>query len=117
MKGKEVLTSKSPQGSTVDMAREEDGRDEKVNADWHRPASHLALATGLRYTTPNTHVTNHFRSPRTTIMSSSDAQDDYDKLSPEEREIRDKADRQREAEEQAGMNIILGPTHIHLTDP
>ena len=50
-------------------------------------------------------------------MSSSDAQDDYDKLSPEEREIRDKADRQREAEEQAGMAIILSPTHIHLTDP
>jgi len=36
-------------------------------------------------------------------MSSSDAQDDYDKLSPEEREIRDKADRQREAEEQAAL--------------
>ena len=33
-------------------------------------------------------------------------QDDYDKLTPEEREIRDKADRQREAEEQAGISII-----------
>ncbi|KAF8272902.1 nuclear movement protein nudC [Lactarius quietus] len=30
-------------------------------------------------------------------------QDDYDKLTPEEREIRDKADRQREAEEQAAL--------------
>jgi len=29
--------------------------------------------------------------------------DDYDKLSPEEREVRDKADRQREAEEQAAL--------------
>jgi hypothetical protein len=37
-------------------------------------------------------------------MSSVDTQDDYDKLSPEEREIRDKADRQREAEEQAGRS-------------
>ncbi|KAI0304702.1 nuclear movement protein nudC [Russula brevipes] len=36
-------------------------------------------------------------------MSSSGAQDDYDKLSPEEREIRDRADRQREAEEQAAL--------------
>jgi CS domain len=33
-------------------------------------------------------------------------QDDYDNLSPEEREIRDKADRQREAEEQAGISIV-----------
>ncbi|KAH9044723.1 nuclear movement protein nudC [Lactarius pseudohatsudake] len=30
-------------------------------------------------------------------------QDDYDKLTPEEREIRDKVDRQREAEEQAAL--------------
>ena len=30
------------------------------------------------------------------------ANDDYDKLSPEEREARDKADRAREAAEQAG---------------
>jgi len=29
--------------------------------------------------------------------------DDYDKLSKEERELRDKADRAREAEEQAGV--------------
>jgi len=29
--------------------------------------------------------------------------DDYDKLSPAEREIRDKADRQREADEQAAL--------------
>ena len=35
-------------------------------------------------------------------------QDDYDKLTPEEREIRDKADRQREAEEQAGISILFG---------
>ncbi|KAF8506925.1 nuclear movement protein nudC [Russula emetica] len=35
-------------------------------------------------------------------MSSQDL-DDYDKLSPAEREIRDKADRQREAEEQAAL--------------
>ena len=33
-------------------------------------------------------------------------QDDYDKLSPEEREIRDKADRQREAQEQAGRSVV-----------
>jgi hypothetical protein len=32
--------------------------------------------------------------------------DDYDKLSPIERVVRDKADRQREAEEQAGMSFI-----------
>jgi hypothetical protein len=38
-------------------------------------------------------------------MSSQDP-DDYDKLSPAEREIRDKADRQREAEDQAGMSLI-----------
>jgi hypothetical protein len=40
-------------------------------------------------------------------MSSVDTQDDYDKLSPQEREIRDKADRQREAEEQAGRSIFI----------
>lgn len=49
--------------------------------------------------------------------SASDTQDDYDKLSPEERDIRDKADRQREVEEQAGMDIILHSTLIHLTHP
>ncbi len=48
----------------------------------------------------------------TTMSASPD--DDYDKLSPEEREIRDKADRQREAEEQAGMAVILVPTFIYL---
>jgi hypothetical protein len=31
------------------------------------------------------------------------AEDDYDKLTPEQREIRDKADRAREADEQASM--------------
>jgi len=36
-------------------------------------------------------------------MSSSQDSDDYDKLSPAEREIRDKADRQREADEQAAL--------------
>jgi hypothetical protein len=41
-----------------------------------------------------------------------DAQDDYDKLNPEEREIRDKADRQREAEEQAGRPIFLNASAI-----
>lgn len=40
-------------------------------------------------------------------MSSQDS-DDYDKLSPAEREIRDKADRQREAEEQTGVFLISG---------
>jgi hypothetical protein len=35
------------------------------------------------------------------------AEDDYDKLSPEEREARDKADRAHEAEEQAGMHENL----------
>ncbi len=34
-------------------------------------------------------------------------QDDYDKLTPEEREIRDKADRRREDEEQAGMSTVV----------
>ena len=37
-------------------------------------------------------------------------QDDYDKLTPEEREIRDKADRKREAEEQAGISVLLSAT-------
>jgi hypothetical protein len=46
-------------------------------------------------------------------MSSQDS-DDYDKLSPEEREIRDKADRQREAEEQAGMSFISAASSILL---
>jgi len=46
-------------------------------------------------------------------MSSQDL-DDYDKLSPAEREIRDKADRQREAGEQAGMSFISGASHIRL---
>jgi hypothetical protein len=34
------------------------------------------------------------------------ADDDYDKLSKEERDIRDKQDRAREAIEQAGMNHV-----------
>jgi hypothetical protein len=34
--------------------------------------------------------------------------DDYDKLSEEERKARDKADRAREAEEQAGINLFRG---------
>ena len=34
------------------------------------------------------------------------ADDDYDKLSEEERKARDKADRAREAEEQAGMDSL-----------
>ena len=46
-------------------------------------------------------------------MSSQDS-DDYDKLSPAEREIRDKADRQREAEEQAGTYFISSPSFILL---
>lgn len=33
------------------------------------------------------------------------ANSDYDKLSPEEREVRDKADRVREAAEQAGATL------------
>ena len=48
------------------------------------------------------------------MSTSSDTQDEYDKLTPEEMEIRDKADRQREAEEQASMGIILSSTFIHL---
>jgi hypothetical protein len=41
--------------------------------------------------------------------------DDYDKLSKEEREIRDKADRMREAEEQAGtQKFLLGAPSSHL---
>jgi hypothetical protein len=46
-------------------------------------------------------------------MSSQDS-DDYDKLSPAEREIRDNADRQREAEEQAGMSFIPAASFILL---
>lgn len=38
-------------------------------------------------------------------MSSAD--DDYDKLSKEEREVRDKADRAREAAEQAGPKYLF----------
>ncbi len=67
-----------------------------------RRTGRLALATQ-----PQTHVT------LTTTMSSQDL-DDYDKLSPAEREIRDKADRQREAGEQAGMSFISGASHIRL---
>ena len=48
------------------------------------------------------------------MSTSLDTQDDSDKLTPEEREIRDKADRQREAEEQASTGIILSSTFIHL---
>jgi hypothetical protein len=48
------------------------------------------------------------------MSASSDTQDDYDKLSPEERELRDKADRQREAEEQAGTGINFTATFVHL---
>ena len=47
------------------------------------------------------HVRNLGVALTTTIMSS--AEDDYDKLSKEEREVRDKADREREAAEQAGI--------------
>lgn len=64
------------------------------------------------YTTPNTHVTSFHALLLTTMSASPD--DDYDKLSPEEREVRDKADRQREAEEQAGMTVILRATFIYL---
>ena len=46
-------------------------------------------------------------------MSTQDS-DDYDKLSPAEREVRDKADRQREAEEQAGMSFISAASFSHL---
>lgn len=49
-------------------------------------------------------------------MSTQDS-DDYDKLSPAEREIRDKADRQREADEQAGMSFILRIYFMHLIYP
>lgn len=38
------------------------------------------------------------------------SEDDYDNLSKEEREARDKADREREATEQAGVCFIL----LHL---
>ena len=37
------------------------------------------------------------------LTMATSAEDDYDKLTPEQREIRDKADRAREAEEQASM--------------
>jgi hypothetical protein len=49
------------------------------------------------------------------MPTSPDTQDDYDKLSPEERELRDKADRQREAEEQASTDIFsTSLSSIHL---
>jgi hypothetical protein len=51
------------------------------------------------------------------MSASSDTQDDYDKLSPEERELRDKADRQREAEEQAGTGMVFIATFIRLNYP
>jgi hypothetical protein len=63
------------------------------------------------HTTPNTHVTLP-----PTIMSTQ-VEDDYDKLSPEEREIRDKADRQREADEQAGMSFVPLPSFSTLSIP
>jgi hypothetical protein len=48
---------------------------------------------------------------------STQVEDDYDKLSPAEREIRDKADRQREVDEQAGMSLISRASFIHLIYP
>ena len=42
------------------------------------------------------------------------AEDDYDKLSKEEREARDKADREREAAEQAGTYIFSIATGAYL---
>jgi hypothetical protein len=48
---------------------------------------------------------------------STQVEDDYDKLSPAEREIRDKADRQREVGEQAGMSLISRASFIHLIYP
>lgn len=47
-------------------------------------------------------------------MSSSQDSDDYDKLSPAEREIRDKADRKREVDEQAGVSFISAASFILL---
>ena len=40
--------------------------------------------------------------PSTLPLAAMSSADDYDKLTPEEREARDKADRAREAAEQAG---------------
>ena len=40
--------------------------------------------------------------------------DDYDKLTPEEREAKDKADREREAQEQAGGYTIASRSHQEL---
>ena len=42
---------------------------------------------------------SHVTLNNTTLMSNAE---EYDKLTPEEREAKDKADRKREAEEQAG---------------
>ena len=74
-----------------------------------------------KYTTPNTYTRDTVPLLSTTataqliaMSTTSDTQEDYDKLTPEEREIRDKADRQREAEEQASMGITLRSTSIHL---
>jgi hypothetical protein len=39
--------------------------------------------------------------------------EEYDKLTPEERAVRDKADREREAKEQAGCGALIYPSHIH----
>jgi hypothetical protein len=100
-RGEEEPTSKSAQGSTGDMTRANERKEGRRTGRW--PC--LALATQ-----PQTHVTLPLDS---TIMSSQDS-DDYDKLSPAEREIRDKADRQREVEEQAGMFLISAVSFILL---
>ena len=42
------------------------------------------------------------------------AEDDYDKLTPEQREIYDKRDRAREAAEQAGMSDLSPTMRSHL---
>lgn len=57
------------------------------------------------------HEFRHVRGSRVALTSTimSTAEDDYEKLSKEEREARDKADREKEAAEQAGIYFFLSP--------
>lgn len=51
--------------------------------------------------------------PRTITMATQ-AEDDYDKLTPEQRETRDKEDRAREAADQASMSDLSPTMKSHL---
>ena len=61
----------------------------------------IAGGVGLSNDSHRLFVFNYLTTRHLLIMSTDE---EYDKLKPEEREARDKLDRAREAEEQAGMN-------------